>query len=162
MDCPGCGSTLEKKSYRGIEVDQCPGCRGMWLDIYELDELEDKAFDVDDLKAELAHSSEPTERHCPHCGSRLQGFQYGGYSLELECCERGHGYWLDAGEEKKVLELMRQRANNIVRKFEAEAEWDKTLRRLRSPSLFNRLRGHFSRNEKGAGSKEGGNSTPSR
>ncbi len=162
MNCPGCGSKLEKKSYRGIEVDRCSGCNGIWLDIYELDDLEDQAFDVDDLKGELAHSTTPSERKCPHCASSLETFRYGGYDLELELCENEHGYWLDAGEEARVLELMRQRAKNIERKFEAEADWDKTLRRLKSPSLSAKLKGRFMHKEKGASSEEAKNSKPPR
>jgi Zn-finger nucleic acid-binding protein len=139
MDCPDCGVKLEKKLYRGIEVDHCPGCSGMWLDLDELDELEDEAFDVDDLKGTLIHSSTPTEQRCPHCGCKLRSFQYRLKDLELEYCENGHGYWLDEGEEKRVMKLMQQRANDVVRKYTAEAEWDKTLHRLRSPSFFDKL-----------------------
>jgi Zn-finger nucleic acid-binding protein len=47
MECPKCGSELRKTSYRGIEVDRCSSCDGMWLDLHELDQLEDKAFDRD-------------------------------------------------------------------------------------------------------------------
>jgi Zn-finger nucleic acid-binding protein len=138
MKCPNCHAELHEKSYKGIDVDFCDNCQGMWLDADELDELEDKAFDEDDLKGSLVVSSSPSDRHCPHCDSQLKKFQYRLYSLELDYCESGHGYWLDAGEEKRVLELMNQREKDMERKFDAESEWKKTLKKLRKKSIFRR------------------------
>jgi Zn-finger nucleic acid-binding protein len=136
MKCPNCQAELYEKSYKGIDVDFCDNCRGMWLDADELDELEDKAFDEDDLKGSLMVSSSTGNRHCPHCDSRLKKFQYRLYSLELEYCDNDHGYWLDAGEEKRVLELMKQREQDMERKFDAESEWQKMLKKLRKKSIF--------------------------
>ncbi|MFB3077055.1 MAG: zf-TFIIB domain-containing protein, partial [Lysobacterales bacterium] len=31
MDCPKCGSNLKVTKYKGIEVDKCESCEGMWL-----------------------------------------------------------------------------------------------------------------------------------
>lgn len=40
MKCPLCpDDILEPTYHRGIEIDVCPGCRGMWLDRGELDRL---------------------------------------------------------------------------------------------------------------------------
>ncbi|TES90832.1 MAG: hypothetical protein E3J88_03535 [Anaerolineales bacterium] len=144
MKCPKCSIELEKKSYRGIEVDHCSNCNGMWFDFQELDQLEDKAYNEDELKGTVMFSSTPTEQLCPHCGSQLRRFQYRLHSLELEYCENKHGYWLDEGEEKRVLELMEDRKEDIKRKFAAEAEWKNTLQRLRSPSFFDKLKDLFS------------------
>lgn len=139
MKCPKCNTELEKKSYRGMEVDRCSNCNGMWLDLQELDQLEDKAFDKDELKGTIVFSSTPTEHRCPHCGSQLRKFQYRLHGLELEYCENKHGYWLDDDEEKRVLELMDDRERDMRRKSAAEAAWKKTLLRLRSPSFFDKL-----------------------
>ena len=98
MKCPKCDFTLEKKTYRGIEVDYCSNSKGMWLDAEELDELEDQAYDKDEYKGSLVVSSTPTEYPCPHCGRPLSRFQYRLHSLELEYCENGHGFWLDRSE----------------------------------------------------------------
>ncbi len=37
MKCPKCGMELIKVDYRGIEVDKCSACEGVWLDAGELD-----------------------------------------------------------------------------------------------------------------------------
>jgi hypothetical protein len=37
--CPKCASPLVELHLRGIEVDRCSGCQGIWLDFGELDRL---------------------------------------------------------------------------------------------------------------------------
>jgi Zn-finger nucleic acid-binding protein len=139
MKCPKCSSQLSTKIYRGIEVDQCNSCKGMWLDYDELDQLEDQAFDIDELKGSLIVSDEETKYACPHCSSPLRKFQYRLNDLQLDYCQNKHGFWLDADEEKRVLQIMKQREKDMKRKFKAEAEWDKTLKRLRSKSFKSKL-----------------------
>lgn len=134
MNCPKCNSDLVKKYYKGmIEVESCPSCRGMWLDSHELDQLEDTAFDNDPHKGSLVHFQSKTHYPCPHCGNGLDEFQYRLYDLRLDYCAEGdHGFWLDAGEDERVMEIMRQRAGEIQRKFSAEAEWKQTLKNMHS------------------------------
>jgi len=134
MKCPKCRSELVKKYYKGmIEVDACPNCRGMWLDFNELDQLEDVVFDDDDHKGSLVHFQVKTEYLCPQCARRLEEFQYRLYDLKLDyCAENENGFWLDAGEDERVIVLMRQRAGEIQRKFDAESEWRGLLKKMRT------------------------------
>jgi hypothetical protein len=37
--CPKCGAELIPVPYRGIELDKCSGCQGVWLDFGELDQV---------------------------------------------------------------------------------------------------------------------------
>lgn len=37
MRCPKCGMELAELDYRGIKIDQCSSCNGIWLDAGELD-----------------------------------------------------------------------------------------------------------------------------
>ncbi len=53
MKCPKCGMELIEIDYRGIRVDKCSGCEGIWLDAGELEAISkvekkalDKLFDV--------------------------------------------------------------------------------------------------------------------
>jgi Zn-finger nucleic acid-binding protein len=113
-----------------IEVDSCPNCRGMWLDFDELDRLEDVAFDQDDYKGSLVHRNSMTNYACPHCEARLQEFQYRLYNLNLDYCENNHGFWLDDGEDVRVMGIMATRALEIQRKVDAEAEWRGVLKKM--------------------------------
>lgn len=112
-----------------IEVDSCPNCRGMWLDFNELDKLEDVAFDDDSRKGSLIHHQAKTEFPCPHCGAAMDEFQYRLHDLKLDyCAENDHGFWLDAGEDERVIAAMNQRAQDIQRKNSAESDWRQTLK----------------------------------
>ena len=39
MQCPNCQEILVMAERRGVEIDYCPKCRGVWLDRGELDRL---------------------------------------------------------------------------------------------------------------------------
>ena len=122
MKCPRCKAELVVEDYQGIEVDRCPNNEGMWLDHGELDQLEDTVFDEDKLKGSLMLRSFEGKLECPKCDKSMQRFYYRAYNLELDFCEDGHGWWLDTGEERRVLELMEQRIKDLDRKAKAESE----------------------------------------
>jgi ribosomal protein L37AE/L43A len=50
MKCPKCGMQLIEVDYKGIKVDKCSACQGIWLDAGELEALSQlgKSF-LDDL-----------------------------------------------------------------------------------------------------------------
>jgi len=143
MNCPRCNTELTVEDYKGIEVDRCHTCQGMWLDWGELDQLEDTVLADDDIKGTIVYSPLKSELLCPKCGDKMQRFSYRAYNLELDFCEKGHGTWLDAGEEKRVLEIMEKRIKDMNRKAKAEAEWGDFLKNLRSPSFFGKIKGLF-------------------
>jgi Zn-finger nucleic acid-binding protein len=113
----------------------------MWLNGQELAQLEDEVFDFgDDEKGSLMLGSEPTPRKCPACGKPMRAFQYRLYDLEMDYCEYQHGYWLEADEDRRVLELMKEEEKNLGRKVLAEDRWAAHLQYLRSGSFMDRLR----------------------
>jgi len=144
MKCPNCDSDLVPTKRDRIEVEACPSCKGMWLSRQELEELEDEVFDLgDDKKGSLVFESSATARKCPECGKPLRSFQYRLYDLQLELCDEGHGYWLDAGEDKRVLELMKKEEAGLERKVRAEDRWAAQMHHLRSGTFLDKLRGLF-------------------
>jgi hypothetical protein len=40
MRCPGCGGHLAERLHHGVRIDECPDCRGVFLDKGELELLE--------------------------------------------------------------------------------------------------------------------------
>ena len=40
--CPKCGEPLKERSFQKIEIDQCTGCSGIWLDAGELEQVAEK------------------------------------------------------------------------------------------------------------------------
>jgi ribosomal protein L37AE/L43A len=45
MKCPKCGEPLKERSFQKIQIDQCTGCNGIWLDAGELEEVAGKETD---------------------------------------------------------------------------------------------------------------------
>ncbi len=39
MRCPKCGRELIELEYRGVKIDKCTNCAGIWLDAGELEQL---------------------------------------------------------------------------------------------------------------------------
>jgi Zn-finger nucleic acid-binding protein len=140
MNCPKCQVQLVTARIAGIETDRCPRCSGRWLDHDELDRLEDTAFDVDEWKGTLVFEAVPTSLGCPKCGAVMKRFRYRYFELELEFCERAHGYWLDEGEEDRILEAMRRTRADARRTLNAEEEWRRFRRHLDSPGFIEALR----------------------
>lgn len=131
MECPRCHVDLKVEQHKGIEIDRCPRCEGLWLDHPELDQLEDTAFDKDNLKGMIEYNPRPSDINCPKCGARMTTFNYRAYNLPMDTCNEEHGYWLDKGEDKKVIELMKQRIKDLSRSAKAEADWYSFLSKLK-------------------------------
>lgn len=144
MNCPNCNLVLVATKRDGINMETCPQCRGMWLTRQEMEQLEDEAFDLgDDKKGTRVFNSTADTRKCPECGERMNRFQYRFYELEMDLCGQGHGFWLEAGEDQRVLELMKKEEADLERKVMAERRWSSELQRMRSGSFLDKLRDLF-------------------
>jgi Zn-finger nucleic acid-binding protein len=144
MKCPKCNIEMVSTTRYGLPMNYCPSCKGMWIEYKELEELEDEVFDFDDHdKGTLVFSSTPTTSKCPECGTPLRRFRYRLDDLELEFCENKHGYWLDAGEDTRILDLMQKKEADLQKKLEAEKKWGLRLNGMRSNSFFEKIREYF-------------------
>lgn len=143
MKCPKCSSELSVTKKHGIEVDYCESCEGMWLDHAELDQLEDRVYDQDQYKGSVMSRKQETGYLCPKCDENLITFKYRFNDLELEYCPNEHGFWLDAGEDLRIHELMKQREKDMNHKFRAEADFANFLSSIRNKSFISKIRGFF-------------------
>jgi Zn-finger nucleic acid-binding protein len=67
MKCPACKEAVLVISERkGIEIDYCPDCRGIWLDRGELDKLLEKSREESDSRPEPRRDSEVRLHPQPH------------------------------------------------------------------------------------------------
>ncbi len=144
MICPKCNVELKPQSDRGVQVETCPKCLGMWLTPLELDQLENEAFNNEANKGSLCVVSYETEFKCPVCSQPLKQFDYRFFDLQIECCP-DHGFWLDKDQDNQILELMRGEESRIERKFGAEDSWGKYINHLRSPAFFDKVKNLFKR-----------------
>jgi len=59
--CPTDGTPLVMSERQGIEIDYCPGCRGVWLDRGELDKIIARSL-ADDPEPARAPSMPPAQQ----------------------------------------------------------------------------------------------------
>jgi Zn-finger nucleic acid-binding protein len=78
MNCPNCNIELKTSVRRGIHIDFCPTCRGVWLDRGELEQFIDQS------------SGEDWDRHDPRERDRGEhGFDNDEHELDDHCDGRG-------------------------------------------------------------------------
>ncbi|MBA4372005.1 MAG: hypothetical protein C0402_03995 [Thermodesulfovibrio sp.] len=105
--CPRCGTALDCKKQGEVEIDQCPGCSGLWLDRGEFNVLtaESTVYREEKLSEEYARpgiSGKIEYIPCVRCGKLMIHKNYGRISGVIidECAN--HGVWLDSGELQKI------------------------------------------------------------
>ena len=143
MNCPRCDVALDEQRLKGIEIDHCPQCKGLWLDFHELDELEDHSMDDDQSKGMIEYARRESDISCPHCHEVMETFNYRAHNLPIEHCKNQCGYWLDEGEEKKVLEIMKQRVQDLERSSSAQESWGKFMERGGTRSFLTKVKDLF-------------------
>lgn len=102
MKCPKCSSDMEKVTFEHVEVDRCNGCRGIWFDILEHEELKvlkgSEAIDVGDPeKGKEFNKIDLID--CPKCKSRMiRMVDSRQPHIWYETCGVCNGIFFDAGE----------------------------------------------------------------
>jgi Zn-finger nucleic acid-binding protein len=91
----------------------------------------------------IEYAKRPSELNCPVCGNQMRAFNYRAYNLEIDTCEEEHGFWLDAGEEGQVRDIMEERVRGLERAASAEASWGKFLGRVGQKSVWDQIKGMF-------------------
>ena len=102
MECPKCHSEMEEVTYgRGLVIDRCTNCKGIWFDTGEAEALKDKWMSefIDSGAHGIARkSTEIVDIDCPRCGKRMSKVSVGKQPhIWYEACNE-HGVYLDAGE----------------------------------------------------------------
>jgi Zn-finger nucleic acid-binding protein len=124
LQCPRDGAYLVETRYEAdVEVDQCPTCRGIFLDEGELlriqqtverdyrrEKNEAPEWTARAYDAAAARAEAPLE--CPDCGLAMEREEYARTSqIYVDICPDCLGVWLDAGE-LEALEVFFERAQS--------------------------------------------------
>lgn len=102
MQCPKCSAAMAKVSHEGIEVDRCTGCKGLWFDILEHEDL--KAISgseaIDTGSSELGKANDQIRRiQCPACHVPMIHMVVAAQPhISYEACTVCYGVYFDAGE----------------------------------------------------------------
>jgi Zn-finger nucleic acid-binding protein len=143
LKCPRDQTELVIEKHAGIEVDHCPTCNGRWLDHHELDALEATVASEEDRTGTIEYATRPSELNCPVCAKPMRAFNYRAYNLELDTCEDEHGFWLDAGEEGKVRDVIDERVRGLARAASAEEAWGRMLGRVGRGGVWDNIKRMF-------------------
>jgi Zn-finger nucleic acid-binding protein len=55
MNCPICNVALLMSEKKGIEIDYCPTCRGVWLDRGELEKIIERSYSPENRSEQIFH-----------------------------------------------------------------------------------------------------------
>jgi len=142
MDCPRCKLALSSTdAYRGadtqhrrteslqtikhaagVEVDQCMGCGGVFLDAGELRTIQSAATKTksnvlppshiqrvyDRGREHAEHGDNPPTLMCPACNGEMASRDWGfGSEVTIDTCLECFGVWLDYSELETLEEVFR-------------------------------------------------------
>ncbi|MCP4469062.1 MAG: hypothetical protein GY813_20245 [Halieaceae bacterium] len=122
--CIRCGAHLDAQrilrntSVRGVEVDYCQQCGGLWLDEGELQELaKHPAKVLSAVESLVLTHPRPTDgmkahQPCPACQGPLMTVTFG--PTIIESCSNCGGVFLDHGELEKAIEAFGSKVSTIV------------------------------------------------
>ena len=82
----------------GLELDQCPHCKGIWFDKGELEHF----LDTTAAKVSVPAEAEPSLRICCLCHKKMLVFHYPKTMVSVDYCRDCRGLWLDAGELNQI------------------------------------------------------------
>ncbi len=108
MKCPKCeNELLQATKVRGVEVDRCPECHGVWFDERELPRLLDEApSDLRPIRGgKVVDDVNRQKANCPRDGSQLTRVRSAvNEHIILDSCSTCRGVWCDGGELDQLLQ----------------------------------------------------------
>lgn len=118
--CPRCHSHLTTEVLRGIEVDRCPNCKGVFFDTGELANFSRmieimNRIEFDEAEVIAAQRDMPRPV-CPKDATKMDTHAVG--QISIDRCPSCKGYWLDGGELAGLLQLethIRENLNLYIR-----------------------------------------------
>lgn len=108
MICPKCQSPFEKVVFADIEIDRCLGCRGLWFDMLEKEDLQQiegsESIDIGNEQVGKA-SRDRQDIDCPVCKTEmLPMVDKDQFHIRYESCPICYGTFFDAGEFRDLKE----------------------------------------------------------
>lgn len=101
--CPQCNAALRPQEFRAHDIDVCPSCSGMWLDMYEFEYLTSQKDIYADRETPVHYDRLPLQNRpgyyeCVRCEHLMYRINYRHISgILIDVCG-DHGVWLDRDE----------------------------------------------------------------
>jgi len=115
MKCPACENTLQQMTAGGVVVDVCKGgCGGIWFDNFELEKFDEPHESAGEILLDIERDESLVVDHtrrlkCPKCDDivMMRHFFSVKKGVEVDECPGCAGFWLDAGELRKIRGLFK-------------------------------------------------------
>jgi Zn-finger nucleic acid-binding protein len=102
LQCPKCAAEMQTVEYEGVQVDRCTGCKGIWFDILEHEDLKSisGSESIDIGSVEMGKLQDGNNRiNCPVCKVPMIRMVVSAQPhINYEACTVCYGIYLDAGE----------------------------------------------------------------
>jgi uncharacterized protein len=117
MICPVCNKDALIVEFKGIELDYCPACSGVWFDAGELELLleasgleSEAGYLAGIIRSREADTAEKKLR-CPVCRHKMNKVYIDeGKKIVTDVCGGGHGIWFDGGEVHSLVKTLADKA----------------------------------------------------
>ena len=98
--CPKCSHLMDQWESRGVALDHCNSCKGLWFDEGELTRhFANTGSKISENDLKMARD---TSLICPRCKpKRLSMARFAG--VEVDTCDQCRGIFLDLGEVHELL-----------------------------------------------------------
>jgi Zn-finger nucleic acid-binding protein len=119
LNCPNCKNPLKGANYKGVRVDECENCRGIWFDKDELVAAKDNTdsylrwLDIvifEDKPSKYAAA--PSSKQCPKCEKNLGSHTLMHSKVAIDACPQCKGVWLDDQEFEKIIAYLENYIEN--------------------------------------------------
>lgn len=123
--CPRCARGLVGMRVASDNVEQCPGCAGLWMSVETFDHIcsDSQALSAATMMAVpkgRGAGAEVVYIKCPECTELMARKRYSQASGVLINTCRAHGVWLDGGELRQIVEFIRAGGLDRARRVEQE------------------------------------------
>ena len=142
--CPTCRIDLQAVTLGAAEIQECPQCAGVWVDVETLQKIcadhEQQAAVLggatpDPLANPTATLEQVRYRRCPDCQTLMNRANFSDRSgIIIDVC-RGHGTWFDREELRRIVEFIRAGGLEATRARDRE-RWatEKRRKSMRVPA----------------------------
>ena len=117
MNCVTCKEPMVVLELRGVEIDHCLACGGIWLDAGEIELLIDSKPETGSLLEQLGErrNRQAGKRKCPICLKKMEVINIGpNDEVQIDRCWKNHGLWFDRGELETVLTIFDADSHSAV------------------------------------------------
>ena len=112
MQCPNDKTEMIRREVGGVQVEECPQCKGSWFEQTEFQKARDAIepdaiwLDFEIWKHEDQFKLDLRGIHCPQDDAKLVALVYGETGVEVNYCTQCQGIWLDGGEFEKIVQAL--------------------------------------------------------